>query len=81
MNKIAPIKIITSSAPMEMVGIDFSHIDTFSSGFEHLLVITDNFTRFTQVYPRRNKSSTTAAEKLYNDFITKFGIPGRLLHD
>ncbi len=33
------------------------------------------------IYPTRNKSSTTAAEKLYNDFILRFGFPAHILHD
>ena len=31
--------------------------------------------------PMRNKSSTTAAEKLYNDCILRFGFPAHILHD
>ena len=79
--KHAPMKTMASSAPMELIGIDFLHLDTSSGGYEYLLVITDNFTRFTQVYPTRNKSSKTAADRLYNDFILRFGIPSQLLHD
>lgn len=81
-NKIveAPLQSTSSAAPMELIGIDFLHLDK-SSGYEYLLVITDNFSRFTQVYPTRNKAAKTAAEKLYNDFILRFGIPGQTLHD
>ena len=30
---------------------------------------------------QKNKSSTTAAERLYNDFVLRFGIPSKILHD
>ena len=36
---------------------------------------------FHQVRPTENKSARTAAGKLYNDFILRFGFPARILHD
>ena len=74
----APQKSITSSAPMELVGLDFLPC---VGGFQYLLVITDHFIRHTQVYPTRNKEAKTAAEKLFNDYILRFGMPGKIIHD
>ena len=47
----APMKTITSSAPLEITGIDFLNLDSCSGGYQYLQVTTDLFTRFTQVYP------------------------------
>ena len=44
-------------------------------------MIVDHFPRYTLAYATRNKSGRTVAEKLLDDFILRFGIPDRILHD
>ena len=36
---------------------------------------------FTQAYPTANKKAKTAAERLYSDFMLRFGFPGKISHD
>jgi len=79
--KEAELQSIQTSHPLELVGIDFLHLDKCCGGYEYLLVITDHFTRYCQAYPTRNKSARTAAERLFGDFMLRFSMPKHLLSD
>lgn len=72
----APLKLITTTSPMQMLTVDYLHLDRSKGSFEYLLVITDHFTRFAQAYPTKNKS-----EKIFNEFILSYGFPQKIHHD
>ena len=70
-----------NQSPLELVAIDFVHLEKGSSGYKYILVIVDHFTCYAQAYATMKKSAKTAAEKLYNHFIQWFGFPTKIHHD
>ena len=58
---LVPIK---STYPFEIVSLDFLKFDKAKGGFEYVLVVTDHFNRYVQIFATKTKSAKAAAEKV-----------------
>ena len=70
---LVPI-VLEASFPFEWVSVDFLKLDK-ARGYEYALVVTDHFTRFTQIYGTKKNNAIAAAEKMYNEYIPHYGFP------
>ena len=77
----APLVSIQTSAPMEMVCLDFLSLERSKGGFENILVITDHFSRYAQAFPTTNKTARTFARVLFEKFFVHYGFPERIHSD
>ena len=77
----APLVTIKSTYPLQMVSLDYMLLDRAKGGYEYALVCIDHFTRYVQVYATKNNKGLTAADKLFDDFVLRFGFPERIHHD
>ena len=73
---VAAMQSVSSSEPLELVGLDFLHLHTCSGGYLYFLVLTC----LAQVYATTHKSTKTVVGRLYNDFVLRYGIHGKILN-
>ena len=57
----AKLIVVESTYPMGLVCMGFLSLEMSAGGYEHILVITDDFTRIAQAIPTKNQSAKTTA--------------------
>jgi hypothetical protein len=77
-----PTGIIITEAPWAKLGVDLvGPLPETSRGNKHILVCTDHFTKFTEAYPLKDKTSDAIAEVLVTQIFCRYGAPNQLLTD
>ena len=71
----------TSTQPMELICIGFLSLERSKGGTEHILVITDHFTRYAQAFPTRNLLAKTTAKILFENFVVHYDFPAQIHSD
>lgn len=77
----APLVSIHSSAPMELVCVDFLTLEKSKGGIENVLIVTDHFSRYAQAYPTKDQKASTVARVLWRNVFCCFGFPVKLHAD
>ena len=67
--------VIIANNPMDLMCIDFTKVDPSKDGKENILVLTDAFTKFSQVFVTPNQKAITVAKILVDKWFYTYGIP------
>ena len=82
----APLCPIVATAPLDLLHVDFTSIETMmeldkSPWVANVLVFRDHFTKHVLVYVTPDQTAKTIAKFLYGGYISIFGALARLLSD
>ena len=77
----APLKNIMATHPLELVHLNYLCLEPGKGLGENVLVVTDHFTRYTQVYVTRTQTTQMTAKTLWDKFIVHYGMPKKILMD
>ena len=82
----APLCPIVTTAPLDLVHVDFTSIETMMEldqlpRVTNVLVFQDHFTKNVLAYVTPDQIAKTFAKFLYGGYISIFGAPARLLSD
>ncbi|XP_041955682.1 uncharacterized protein LOC121714730 [Alosa sapidissima] len=77
----APLQSIRTSAPLELVCIDFWSAEDRNNKSVDVLVITDHFTKMAHAFPCQDQTAKKVAKKLWDNFFCVYGFPTRLHSD
>ena len=72
---------LVASRPLEVLAVDFVKLDVAQGGIEYALVMTDVFTKFSQVVATRSQEATVVAQVLIDHWFRRYGVPERIHSD
>ena len=73
--------VIIANNPMDLMCIAFTKVDPSKDGKENILVLTDAFTKFSQVFVTPNQKVITVAKILVDKLFYTYGIPACIHSD
>ncbi len=76
---IKSLKPIRTNNPNEMLEVDFLKMVKDDEGFEYIVMMIDHFTKYCVAYPVKLATSRTAAEAIWNGWISHHGFP-KVIH-
>ncbi|XP_035987301.1 uncharacterized protein LOC118560421 [Fundulus heteroclitus] len=77
----APLESIRTSAPMELVCLDFWSAENNRQQSVDVLVVTDHFTKLAHAFPCANQTAKQVARKLWDHVFCVYGFPERIHTD
>lgn len=77
----APLESIRTSAPMELVCLDFWSAEDTKQRSVDVLVMTDHFTKLAHAFPCPNQTAKQVAKKLWDHVFCVYGFPERVHSD
>ena len=82
----APLCLIQAYAPLDLVHVDFTSIETTMElnqppSIKNVLVLMDHFTRHSMAFVTNDQKAKTVVQILYEQFVSIFSVPTKLLSD
>ena len=72
----APLGQMPTGAPLDRLSTDImGPLPTSNRGNKYVLVVTDHFTRWVEIFAVPDQTAVTCAEIILNDVIARFGCP------
>ena len=66
---VAPLHNIEATQTLELVHLDYLQVEPSKGNTENVIIVTDHFNRYAQVYPSKTQTALATAKLLWNNFI------------
>ncbi|KAK3768942.1 hypothetical protein RRG08_060378 [Elysia crispata] len=76
-----PLQHLRARFPLEIVAMDFTQLERAADGREHVLVLTDVFTKWTVAVPVSDQTTKTVVKVVIHKWIYRYGAPHQLHSD